>query len=271
MQFKNSVINLGTIPLSKIEPFQHNMKTLSDENYQKLRREIEETGFSFAVHVWEYMGKTHCLDGHQRIECLKRMYEGRPDPLVPVVYVQASSFAEAKRKTLSAASQYGEFNTEGLQKMLAEIEIPQELVAGHFSIPQVDLSQIVEVKSHERVINQPTEELYTRKIQAPVYEPKGEKPEVSELIDRSKAKELEAEIVDKELPDEVRFFLLYAAQRHAVFHYDKIAEYYAHAPAEIQDLMEKSALVIIDFKKAIENGFVVMTKEISDVYARNNE
>ena len=34
----------------------------------------------------------------------------------------------------------------------------------------------------------------------------------------------------------------------------------------MQDLMEKSALIIIDFDKAIENGFVEMSDQIAKTY-----
>jgi hypothetical protein len=40
------------------------------------------------------------------------------------------------------------------------------------------------------------------------------------------------------------------------FNYKNVAEYYAHSEKEVQELMEDSALVIIDYNKAIELGFV---------------
>ena len=57
-----------------------------------------------------------------------------------------------------------------------------------------------------------------------------------------------------------------AAYRHVVFNYRAIAEYYAHAKADLQEAMEDSALVIVDFNKAIENGFVALTNEILEQY-----
>lgn len=110
-------------------------------------------------------------------------------------------------------------------------------------------------------------DLYTKKIQTPVYEPKGEKPPLSALFDTVKTRELIAEIEASEIPDDVKDFCKLAAHRHTVFNYENIAEYYSHAPAEVQDLMERSALVIIDFKKAIEHGFVVLSQEIAEAYA----
>lgn len=54
--------------------------------------------------------------------------------------------------------------------------------------------------------------------------------------------------------------------RHIVFSYSNIADYYAHSEKEIQNLFEESALVIIDFNKAIENGYVKLSKQIAELY-----
>ena len=45
-----------------------------------------------------------------------------------------------------------------------------------------------------------------------------------------------------------------------------MADYYAHATIEMQDLMERSGLVIIDFEKAIEYGFVKVAEKLKDQY-----
>lgn len=61
-------------------------------------------------------------------------------------------------------------------------------------------------------------------------------------------------------------FLKLAASRHIVFNYENIADYYAIATKEMQELMEKSALVIIDFDKALEEGFVVLNDKMRKLY-----
>ena len=61
-------------------------------------------------------------------------------------------------------------------------------------------------------------------------------------------------------------FLIKAAQRHIVFNYEMIADYYASASKDMQMLMEKSALVIIDFEKAIQLGYVRLCDEIKNQY-----
>jgi hypothetical protein len=114
---------------------------------------------------------------------------------------------------------------------------------------------------------------YTRKIQIPVYEPKGAKPAVADLFDTSKTSQLVQRINASNAPDEIKRFLRLAAERHTVFHFARIAEYYCHADADVQDLFDQSALVIIDYQKAIENGFVAFTEamfKIADVEDERN-
>jgi hypothetical protein len=105
-------------------------------------------------------------------------------------------------------------------------------------------------------------ENYSRKIEAPIYTPKGDRPPETDLFDRTRTDKLLAEIEGAALPTEVAVFLRNAAERHTAFRFDRIAEYYAHASAEVQDLMENSALVIIDFDKAVELGYVKLTESM---------
>jgi hypothetical protein len=110
------------------------------------------------------------------------------------------------------------------------------------------------------------EKIYSSKIQAPVYEPKNKKPFTLELYDKSKHDRLIKEINASNISEEEKKFLTYSATRHIVFNYEKIADYYANSSKEIQSLMERSALVIIDFEKAIENGYVRLSDEIRTQY-----
>jgi hypothetical protein len=103
---------------------------------------------------------------------------------------------------------------------------------------------------------------YTSTIGAPIYEPKNQKPHLLTVCDDTKTKRLIDEINESSLPEDEKAFLIKAAHRHTVFHYEKIADYYAHSSPEMQKLMEKSALVIIDFESAIEGGYVRLCEEI---------
>lgn len=111
-----------------------------------------------------------------------------------------------------------------------------------------------------------SEKKYSSKIEAPIYEPKNIKPHLLELCDRVKFNRLVGEINESSLSDEEKKFLKLSAARHLVFNYEKIADYYAHSSKEMQLLMEKSALVIIDFEKAIQLGYVKLCDEIRAQY-----
>lgn len=110
------------------------------------------------------------------------------------------------------------------------------------------------------------EQKYSSKIESPIYLPKNAKPHIMELCDKSKTHRLIREIEASSLEYDEKMFLLDAARRHNVFNYEKIADYYAHSSKEMQHLMERSALVIIDFEKAIENGYVKLCDEIRTQY-----
>jgi ParB-like chromosome segregation protein Spo0J len=108
---------------------------------------------------------------------------------------------------------------------------------------------------------------YTRKVEAPKYIPKGVKPSVAELYDEAKTERIVKKIQSSAVEQSTKNFLIAAAHRHTVFNFENVAEFYAHSEPQVQRLMEDSALVIIDFDKSIENGFVVMTDEIKEAFA----
>jgi hypothetical protein len=110
---------------------------------------------------------------------------------------------------------------------------------------------------------------YTSKIKAPVYEPKNKKPHILELYDNSKTKRLIQQINNADISEDDKLFLKHAAQRHTIFNYNKIADYYAHSSKEVQELFEHSALVIIDFEKAIQYAYAKLSDEVVQTYIKD--
>jgi hypothetical protein len=108
--------------------------------------------------------------------------------------------------------------------------------------------------------------VYTKKVEVPVYTPKYKKPDVFELFNHKKTLQLLQNIQEASISDDEKKFLTLAAYRHTVLYFDKIADFYAHSSQEVQELMEQSALVIIDFDKAIENGFAILNNDLSNQY-----
>jgi len=117
---------------------------------------------------------------------------------------------------------------------------------------QIKMNLFDEIEEEQELVE---ENNYTTKINIPQYEIKGLQPNISDLINQTKYYELKRKIDKSNVSDEEKRFLYMAATRHFQFNYSLIAEYYAHADKEMQELMEQSALVIIDFEDAIKNGY----------------
>lgn len=112
---------------------------------------------------------------------------------------------------------------------------------------------------------------YSTKIETPIYEPKNEKPTFDKMVNLDQYNKLLEEIDASNVPDDAKTFLRIAASRHIVFNYEEIANYYANVGADIQRLMENSALVIIDFNRALELGYIKFAEYIAKEYEEEYE
>ena len=120
-------------------------------------------------------------------------------------------------------------------------------------------------------VEQEVDNRYTKKTNIPQYEITGRNPKISELYDLYKYNELIEGIEQADISDDVKQFLKLSATRHIVFNYQGIAEYYAHADKDVQQLMEDSALVIIDYDDAIKDGFVRLSEDVIQMESEDNE
>jgi hypothetical protein len=249
--------NLPTISIADLLPTQGNLKDLTEKNYNKLKNTILKRGFSVPVYIWEDEKEIkHLLDGHQRQRVLTT--EGWTEP-IPYLKIPAENLQEAMARLLEITSQYATITQEGIDEFIAKYELPEAEVYESTSFDAlVNYSDSEELEDEESP--------YTGKIEPPIYEITGESPSLDELIDTSKTNELVKEIEKSIIDKEIKSFLISAAQRHTVFNYEKIAEYYANSPKEVQKLIEDSVLVIIDYNQAIEKGFVQMSEEIAETF-----
>lgn len=113
---------------------------------------------------------------------------------------------------------------------------------------------------------------YTNKTSVPQYLPTGKRRD-KDMIKLDKYNQLLLNIEKSSLSEKEKDFLRIAATRHIEFDYSAIAEYYCCASKEMQELMEESALVVIDFENAIKNGYVMLNKKIKEIIEsrRNDE
>ncbi|MDX2277752.1 MAG: ParB/Srx family N-terminal domain-containing protein [Hyphomonadaceae bacterium] len=260
-------------------PYARNSRTHSEEQLAELAGSLDQFGMVGAIVVRDgVIAKGHgTLGGIRRLLATgQKLYPapGRhagakpyPDGMVPVLDV--SGWSEAQFKAYVIADNQLALNAgwdaELLQVEMGELkQLGFELKLIGFSDEDLKLIEAGKFGAEDDE-GSGLSENYSRKIEAPIYQITGEKPAVSDLMDGSKCAELQAEIdATPDLPPDVRAFLLAAAERHTIFNFRNIAEFYAHADAKTQRLMEKSALVIIDFDAAIENGFVKLSEAMME-------
>ena len=219
-----------------------NWRMHSGRQRDAIRGALGEVGWVQQIIVNTTTG--HVVDGHMRVE--EAISAEATE--VPVVYVELTEEEEALvLATLDPMSAMAGQSDEALAALLSDITVDDEALAKM-------LGQLAKDDG----------DAYTDTVKVPRYEPSEETPEVSQLMDDAKAEELREAIRAAKIPADVEAFLLAAASRHTVFQYSRIADYYAAAPAEVQELMEASALVIIDYEDAIQNGYVRFVEAISE-------
>ena len=225
-------------------------------NINALKKSLKKHGFSIPFAVWKDGSTIYTIDGHTRkraLEELKHEGEEVPDKL-KAFEIDAKDRKEAVQILVEVFNQkHNPFDNEVLVNWLEIEEVDVELVS--VNVGGLDKKQ--------------TE--YSKKIESPQYEVKNKKPEINELFNTAKYNDLISEIDKADLDDDVKMFLRLASTRFIEFRFSAIAEFYAHSAKEVQELMERNALVIIDFNSAIENGFVKLNEEIEHLYLQQDE
>ena len=246
--------NYKTVFVSDLIPYARNSRTHSDVQVNKIASSIKEFGFLNPVLIDKDNG---IIAGHGRIMAAQKL------GLKEVPVLQIGHLSETQKRAYIIADNRLALDAGWDEEML-RVEFA-ELADSDFRVELTgfELSEIESIGDgtfgDDRKIDT---DKYTAKIEAPIYEIKGEKPKIEELYNNQKTGSLVEKILKTNMPDDVKGFLMAAATRHTVFNYELIAEFYAHQDKDIKDLMEQSALVIIDYDKAIENGYVKLTKEL---------
>jgi hypothetical protein len=247
-------MKIEQLPTADLIPYARNSRTHTDFQVAQIASSIREFGFTNPVLIDAENG---IIAGHGRVMAASKL------GLAKVPCIRLAHLTETQKRAYIIADNKLALNAGWDEEMLAlELADLREL---DFDL---DLTGF-EAEGIEAILNPPEpgdglSDDYTHKVDAPVYEPKGDHPPASELINRVRADELAKQIEKAKLPADIAEFLKVAASRHIIFDYGKIAEFYCHADKTTQELMEDSALVIIDFKKAMQLGYVKLKEEIAD-------
>lgn len=243
------------VEIDSIEPYHKNPRK-NDKAVARVAQSIDEFGFNQPIVV---DADRVIVVGHTRHKAAKELGMTQVPILFMPEHVEAAK-VRAYRIADNKLNELAEWDEEVL------VEELQDLVK---ELPELDLTGYNE-DSLERMLHE-VDEQYTKKVDTPIYTVQGDEPELHTLYDDTKTRELIEEIDRSDAPEDIKEFLRLASYRHTQFNYDRIAEYYAHAEADTQRLIENNVLVIIDFESAIEKGYTTLRDEIADLYLESKD
>jgi len=247
-----------------IDTIQPHPANPNDGDVAAIAESIRQNGFYGRIVVRDSTGKI--LAGEHRWRAAQEV--GLTE--VPIERVECDD--ETAMRILLAdnrTAEKAEREPEPLADLLEHLDTTDDGLTGT-GYDGGDLEDLLDDVGRSPMDSEEAEEQYTQKIETPVYEPTGARPSIDELYDDSKTKDLLERIDAADVSPELKAFLRTAAHRHTEIRFDAVAEFYAHATPEVQRLFEDSALVIIDFDKAIEQGFVQMSKDYREAYLQDH-
>lgn len=237
--------------INELKPYENNSRTHDESQIKQICESIKEYGWTNPVLIDE---KGMIIAGHGRVEAGKKLN------IKEVPCIVLSGLTEAQKKAYVIADNKMALNAGWNEELLkTELENLKEL---DFDLELTGFSK----KELDKLFDEINESNpYTAKTEIPQYEIKGEMPEIYELIEEEKVNQLIEDIRKSNVGEKEKEFLIKSAYRHYGFNYSKIAEYYCHQNKEMQELMEKSALVIIDINNAIAEGYAELKEEMEEM------
>jgi len=132
------------VDYENLKEAQGNLKSLSKTNYERLKKQIQELGFSEPILVWKEKNKV--VNGHQRLRTVSRMVEkeGWAVGPLPVSYVEAKDEEELAKKILAMASVYGTVDKQGLYEFMHEYNLTLEELTENYDLPELNTEKFAE-------------------------------------------------------------------------------------------------------------------------------
>lgn len=238
-------LKVKRVPLDALNEYEGNAKLHPAEQVEQIAESMREFGNCDPIAVWtNSAGELEIVEGHGRLLALRKLGA----QAAPVIFLdhltdeQRRAYVHVHNQTTLSSG----FDMDVLQ---AEID----------ALPEFDWEAF---GFNVWTDDEEPDETYTMDTNIPQYEPTGDVPNVRDIVDTEKADDLMAEIKASGVSKDEKAFLMLAACRHYVFDYRGAAEYYAQAGEEMQRLMERSALVLIDVEDAIKYGYANLSEEI---------
>lgn len=263
LEIKDIVLPTEYLGIDKLKEYKNNAKIHTRDQIEEIKTSITRFGMNDPIGIW---GKENIIvEGHGRLIACKEL------GIKKVLVIRLDHLTDEGRKAYALVHNKLTINT-GLDKEKCKNECDDiSFDMSDFGFNDIEFEVNEEEENEENCIDDDDddENPYTQKIDIPQYQITGECPKINELYDTKKVEELRKIINKSKVSKEQKEFLNAAITRFFKFDFQNIAEYYAHQNNEMQELMEKLALVIIDFNNAIKNGYVILSNNIDKIVNGN--
>jgi hypothetical protein len=102
-------------------------------------------------------------------------------------------------------------------------------------------------------------------IEIPFYTPSKIEPEINELVNLEKTKELINKINLLDISKELREILIIRASFFTDFNFQKIADFYSIQNKETKEIFEDLGMVILAPKEALKKGFIELSENLFEL------
>ena len=247
------IINLK---VEDLKPYENNPR-FNDDAVEYVANSIKEFGFKVPIIVDK---NNVIVAGHTRYKASLEL------GLEEVPCIIADDLTDEQVKAFRLAdNKVSEKASWNLDLLNEELEGILDLDMSQFDFNKINVDDInIDIEDNEG-------NRFSTETKIPQYNVEGLDVSYNDMINCDKYNELIKEIDEADISEDDKKFLELAATRHLRFNYRNIAEFYVKADKKVQNLMEKSALVFIDFEDAIANGYVRLSSKISEAIGNDNK
>lgn len=265
------------ISIYDLKPAEYNPRVMPSDEMDKLTTSLRTFGLVDPI-IIDLTDNNTIIGGHQRYEALMHLDEedltliplGDIGLVINETSIRIKDKNDQKALNLALNKIQGEWDYDKRDIILTELNADGyniELTGFTEDELKLDLDLNIDTLNDydlNQDENSPLDDKYTHKTSTPIYTPSNEKPAITDCYNSEKRDKLIQRINESQIPPEIKEFLKLASNRHISFNYSLIADFYAHSNKEIQELFEQNALVIIDYERAIQDGYVKIKKTIEE-------
>ena len=234
-------MNVKITKISEVKLNPNNPRLIKDDKFTKLVQSIKDFPEMLDIRPIVVNADMVILGGNMRFKACKEA--GLKE--VPVIIADNLTEEQQREFLIKDNTSGGEWNFEMLEDS--------------WDVEQLDVWMLDMPKVKE--LNE--EDLFD--INIPFYIPSEIKPELKEIADIEKTKELIKKIEKLKVDENLKEILKIRASFFTDFNFQKIADFYYKETEEVKDVFKDLGLVILAPKEAIEKGFINLQKDFFDL------